>query len=417
MSPAKKTATKKAPAKKAVVKKAPAKKAVVKKAPAKKTAVRKPASRVVVRQTKGAGLAGKKEPVAKKAARVRPGGAPKRQFAMVLDLNKCLGCQTCSIACKTQWTRGPGMEPMWWNIVSTIPGRGTPRDAFELGGGYRDGEPVPGVLPGKREWGEAWEFDYEDVFGSKYGSSYLRPREQDGAAPEWGPNWDEDMGGGVYPHSHFFYLPLLCMNCSEPACLEACPRDTIYRRDEDGIILIDEDRCHGYRFCAEACPYKRIYFNEQKVIAQKCISCYPRLEAGAAPACVRQCPGRLRHVGYVDDPDSDIYKLVHKWKVALPLRPDFEVLPNVFYIPPTLPTAFDANGAFDEEASRMPTEQLEKLFGTGVHKAFETIEKERAKAHAGKRSELMDILIARSWNSLLGPFTVDPGELQRPPRR
>jgi len=384
--------------------------------PAKKAVKRKP-----VKGKVPAKRAVKRKPVKGKVPAKRAVGrgvdGPRRQFAMVFDLNKCLGCQTCSIACKTQWTRGPGMEPMWWNIVSTIPGRGTPRDAFELGGGYRGGVPVPGELPGKREWGEAWEFDYEDVFGSKYGSSFLRPREHDGGAPEWGPNWDEDMGGGEYPHSHFFYLPLLCMNCSEPACLEACPRDTIYRRDEDGVILIDEDRCHGYRFCAEACPYKRIYFNEQRVIAQKCISCYPRLEEGAAPACVRQCPGRLRHVGYVDDPGSDIYKLVHKWKVALPLRPDFEVLPNVFYIPPTLPTAFDENGEFDEGASRMPTAQLEQLFGPGVHKAFKVIETERAKAHAGKRSELMNILISRSWNDLLGPFTVDPGELQRPPRR
>lgn len=343
--------------------------------------------------------------------------APKRQYAMVIDLNKCLGCQTCTVSCKTQWTRGPGMDAMWWNIVSTIPGRGTPRDAFELGGGYKDGEPVPGELPGKREWGEAWEFDHGDVFGSQYGKTFLRPREQDGSDPQWGPNWDEDMGGGEYPNSHFFYLPLLCMNCSEPSCLEACPRDTIYRREEDGIILIDEDRCHGYRFCAEACPYKRIYFNEQRVIAQKCISCYPRLEEGVAPACVRACPGRLRHVGWLDDPESDIHKLVYKWKVALPLRPDFEVMPNVFYIPPTLPTAFDENGEFDEEASRMPAEQMEKLFGPGVHKALEKIETEREKVRSGKKSQLMDVLIARNWNDLLGPFDVDPGELERPPSR
>ena len=72
----------------------------------------------------------------------------QHQFAMVFDLNKCLGCQTCTIGCKTQWTRGGGMDAMWWNIVSTIPGRGTPRDAFALGGGYKNGEPVPGGWPG-----------------------------------------------------------------------------------------------------------------------------------------------------------------------------------------------------------------------------------------------------------------------------
>jgi nitrate reductase beta subunit len=207
------------------------------------------------------------------------------------------------------------------------------------------------------------------------------------------------------------------MNCSKPACVEACPRDSIYRREEDGIVLIDEERCHGYRFCIEACPYKRIYFNEQRAIAQKCISCFPRLEAGVAPACVRQCPGRLRHLGFLDDPESHVHKLVHEWKVALPLRPDFEVEPNVFYVPPTLPTAFDENGEFDERGSRMPLEDLRKLFGPGVDKALATIQAERKKAARGRRSELMDILIAHSWQDLLGPFTQDPGKLERPQRR
>ena len=341
----------------------------------------------------------------------------KHQFAMVFDLNKCLGCQTCTIGCKTQWTRGGGMDAMWWNIVSTIPGRGTPRDAFALGGGYKNGEPVPGQLPSKRDWGEAWEYDYDRVFfkSDGQGNDHLVPRESDGAEPGWGPNWDEDMGGGEYPHAYYFYLPLVCMNCEKPACLEACPRDSIYRREEDGVVLIDEERCHGYRFCMEACPYKRIYFNQQRVIAQKCISCYPRLEAGVAPACVRQCPGRVRHVGHLDDPDSHIYKLVNKWKVALPLRPDFEVKPRVFYVPPTLPAAFDADGEFDDSKSRMPMAELRDLFGDGVEQALDTIATERDKVANGGRSELMDILIAADWQELLGPYRQDPAALHRPP--
>jgi len=180
-------------------------------------------------------------------------------------------------------------------------------------------------------------------------------------------------------------------------------------------VLLDEERCHGYRFCIEACPYKRIYFNEQRAIAQKCISCYPRLEAGVAPACVRQCPGRMRHIGFLDDEKSHLYKLVKKWKVALPLRPDFEVEPNVFYIPPTMPTAFDENGEFDEQAWRMPLEYLEQLFGPSVEAALATIEAERAKMASGEKSELMDILISHSWGELLGPYPEDPGSLKRPP--
>lgn len=207
------------------------------------------------------------------------------------------------------------------------------------------------------------------------------------------------------------------MNCSRPACVEACPRDVVYRREEDGIVLVDEDRCHGYRFCVEACPYKRIYFNERALVAQKCISCYPRLEAGVAPACVRQCPGRLRHVGWIDDPDSVIYRLVHEWRVALPLRPDFEVLPNVFYVPPTLPPPFDEHGEIDESRSRMPLEHLRDLFGPDVDRALATLASERAAVAAGGTSELMDALIAREWTDLLGPFTENPARLERRPPR
>ena len=79
-------------------------------------------------------------------------------------------------------------------------------------------------------------------------------------------------------------------------------------KQEDGIVTVDEDRCRGYRFCQAACPYKKIYFNHQKKVAQKCIFCFPRIDEGVAPACARQCPGRIRFVGYRDDPGAPIHK-------------------------------------------------------------------------------------------------------------
>ena len=342
---------------------------------------------------------------------------PRRQVAMVFDLNKCLGCQSCTIACKTLWTEAPGTEAMWWNIVNTMPGGGTPRDVFNHGGGYRDGKPVPGDFPPVREWGEAWDFDYAGAFSSGPERRPARPLGRDGAAPTWGPNWDEDLGGGAYPNSYYFYLQQVCANCSKPACLEACPRTGLYRREEDGIILIDEERCHGYRFCAEACPYKRIYFNPSRAIAQKCISCYPRLEAGVAPACVRQCPGRVRHVDYMDNPNGHLHKLVNEWKVALPLRPDFGTEPNIFYVPPISPPAFNAAGEFDDTTSRIPIAYLRELFGAGVDEALATVQREREVVASGGQSELMDILISRDWNDLMGPFTQNPSELARQPVR
>jgi ethylbenzene hydroxylase subunit beta/complex iron-sulfur molybdoenzyme family reductase subunit beta len=332
-----------------------------------------------------------------------------RQVAMVFDLNKCLGCQTCTVACKTLWTREEGMEYMWWATVNTMPGKGTPKDWEKMGGGFRSEEPQSGKLPTKADFGEAWDFNYDEVFfGGKGNTVHLQPS----GNPEWGPNWDEDQGAGQYPNSFYFYLQRICNHCTNPACLEACPRNAIYKRKEDGIVLISEDRCKGYRFCMEACPFKKIYFNHARQISQKCIFCFPRVEKGVAPACARQCPGRLRFVGFLDDENGPIYKLVKKYEVALPLHPEQGTQPNVYYVPPISPPRFDAEGNIDESKPRIPTEYLKYLFGDKVEKSLETIKAEMAKTKAGGKSELLDILIVYEWKSLFAPFTKDPAELE-----
>ena len=334
---------------------------------------------------------------------------PKHQLAMVMDLNKCLGCHTCTIACKRLWTREEGMDYMWWNTVNTQPGRGTPRDWEKMGGGFSDGKARSGKLPSRREFGEAWEFNYDEVFYKGKGSSvHLKVV---GEEPDWGPNWDEDQGAGEYPNSYFFYLPRICNHCTHPACLEACPRKAIYKREEDGIVLIDEARCRGYRFCMEACPYKKIYFNESQKVAQKCIFCFPRIENGVAPACARQCPGRVRFVGYLDDPVGPIHKLVKKWKVAIPLHPEYGTEPSVFYVPPLAPPSFDAQGNIDESKPRIPMEYLRSLFGKDVDTALATLKAEMEKTRSGGKSELMDLLIAYKWTDMFKPFDRDPAKI------
>jgi len=338
-----------------------------------------------------------------------------RQIAMVLDLNKCIGCQTCTIACKRLWTDDDGMDHMWWNIVNTMPGRGTPRDWESMGGGFRDGVAQPGRMPTRRDFGEAWDFNYDEVFfGGKGTDTPLRPQ---GPRPEWGPNWDEDQGGGEYPNAFYFYLPRICNHCTHPACLEACPRKAIIKRDEDGIVLIDEDRCRGYRFCMEACPYKKIYFNHQKKTAQKCIFCFPRVENGVAPACARQCPGRVRFVGYRDDENGPIYKLVDEWKVALPLHAEYGTEPNVFYVPPLAPSRLDDSGDIDETAPRIPDEYLVSLFGPAVLDAIDTLKSELEKKREGRGSEILDTLIAYKWTDMFSDFDRDPASLDGAPSR
>jgi DMSO reductase family type II enzyme iron-sulfur subunit len=337
-----------------------------------------------------------------------------RQIAMVMDLNKCIGCQTCSVACKTLWTDDEARDYMWWNTVNTQPGAGTPKDWEKMGGGYKvrfEGkvrEPIKGKLPSREEFGEAWKFNYDEVYQGSSETTYLHPV---GEEPEWGMNWDEDQGGGSFPNAFYFYLPRICNHCTYPTCLDACPRNAIYKREEDGIVVIDEERCKGYRFCIEACPYKKIYFNKVDLLGQKCIFCYPRIEKGVAPACARQCPARARWVGWLDDETGPIYQLVKKWKVALPLHPEYGTEPNVFYVPPLAPPRLDATGKIDETKPRIPLRYLEYLFGPEVGKALTTIKTEMEKRRNGQPSELMEILIAKDWKSMFKPFDKDPATL------
>ncbi|GAF95261.1 unnamed protein product [marine sediment metagenome] len=135
---------------------------------------------------------------------------------------------------------------------------------------------------------------------------------------------------------------------------------------------------------------------------------FPRIEKGVPPACARQCPGRLRYIGFLDDKDGPIHKLVNEWKVALPLHAEAGTEPNVFYVPPLAPPRFDEKGEVDESTPRIPPEFLESLFGSGVRQALETLKAEREKVKRGEKSELMDLLIVYKWGDLFGPFDKDP---------
>ena len=314
--------------------------------------------------------------------------ATKRQISMVLDLNKCIGCQTCTSACKLMWTNRNGREYMYWNNVETKPGKGYPRDYEKMGGGFdKDGALKLGQQPSMDDYGVPWEYNYTEALMTGT-DPWLRPN----VKPTWGANWDEDEGEGEYPNSYYFYLPRLCNHCANPACLAACSRNAIYKRQEDGIVLVDQERCRGYRYCVNACPYKKIYFNEKVSKSEKCIFCYPRIEKGLATACARQCVGRIRWIGYLDDVNGPIHTLVNKYKVALPLHPEWGTQPNVFYVPPSSPPKFGKNGEELDEP-RVPLAYLESLFGSKVKDALETVKRERRAKAEGKKSELMDTLI------------------------
>lgn len=311
------------------------------------------------------------------------GGPAKRQFAAVFNINRCIACQTCSMACKSTWTFSPGQELMWWNNVETKPYGGYPANwdvnILEL---------QENANPG----GQTWDSTVKDAKHAPYGTfegktifetadqvsntatGYIPPEE------DWKtPNLHEDTstplpaGGTTLPEhgGWFFYLQRICNHCSYPACLAACPRNAIYKREEDGIVLIDQARCRGYRKCVEACPYKKSMYRPSTRTSEKCIACYPRIE-GSDPLteglpmetrCMSACVGKIRLQGlvqvdangeWIDDRQNPLYYLVHVAKVALPLYPQFGTQPNVYYIPPRW----------------VPRPYLRQMFGPGVDDAI-----------------------------------------------
>lgn len=320
---------------------------------------------------------------------------PDKQIVFVTDLNKCIGCQTCTVGCKQMWTKGAGQDYQYWMNVETHPGKGYPKDWQTKGGGYKNGKLQKGKMPALEDYGIPYEFDYKGrLFEGKPGPVKPAPD------AEWGVNWEEDQGAGAYPNTYFFYLPRICNHCSEPACLEACPEKAIYKRKEDGIVLVNKDLCQGHLDCISACPYAAIFFNSETRSAEKCNGCFPMVEKGKAPICVGSCVGRARFVGYYEDMNSAVGKLIHKWKVALPLHGEFGTEPNEFFIPPLNPFKEGMNGEITMER-RIPSSLLQSMFGPRVNEVLDIIDNEREKRRIGQRSELMDILIAHTNREMI----------------
>ncbi len=393
----------------------------------------------------------------------------RAQIAMVLNLDKCIGCHTCSVTCKNVWTSRLGMEYAWFNNVETKPGIGYPKEwenQERWNGGWvrkADGRIVPKQggrlamlmkifanpnLPEIDDYYEPFTFDYEHL------QTAPEMRTAPVARPisvisgkrmekiEWGPNWEEILGGefakrsrdsnfeavqkdiyAEFENTFMMYLPRLCEHCLNPTCVASCPSGSIYKREEDGVVLVDQDKCRGWRMCVSGCPYKKIYYNWSTGKAEKCIFCYPRIEAGQPTVCSETCVGRIRYLGVLLydadriesaaavanpadlyqsqldiflDPDSPevqqqarkdgvpeawlnaakaspTWKLAVKWKIAFPLHPEYRTLPMVWYVPPLSPIQSYANagdiGGFGEipdvRSLRIPVRYLANLLTAG----------------------------------------------------
>jgi nitrate reductase beta subunit len=364
------------------------------------------------------------------------------------------------------------MEYAWFNNVETKPGIGYPKEwenQQKWNGGWKrrkDGriEPKQGSqwrilanifanpdLPAIDDYYEPWDYDYAHLQNAPESKAMPVARPRSAISGErmqkihWGPNWEEILGTefakrskdtnfegvqkeiyGEFENTFMMYLPRLCEHCLNPACVASCPSGAIYKREEDGIVLIDQDKCRGWRMCVSGCPYKKIYYNWNTGKSEKCIFCYPRIESGQPTVCSETCVGRIRYLGVllydadkieaaasvVDeqslyqaqldmflDPfsptvqaearkagipdawlqaaqDSPIYKMAMDWKIAFPLHPEYRTLPMVWYVPALSPIQARAeagqigmNGIIPDVGSlRIPLKYLANLLTAGDEK-------------------------------------------------
>ncbi|HLR29561.1 MAG TPA: 4Fe-4S dicluster domain-containing protein [Paenalcaligenes sp.] len=150
-----------------------------------------------------------------------------------------------------------------------------------------------------------------------------------------------------------FNLPRLCNHCENPPCVPVCPVEATFQR-EDGIVLVDNERCVGCAYCVQACPYDARFINEETKTADKCTFCEHRLEVGLLPACVETCIGGARIIGDLNDPDSIINQVMQENKGDIKvLKPDMNTKPRVFYI--GLPDDF-VDGVEGQTSVRLVTE-------------------------------------------------------------
>ncbi len=144
-------------------------------------------------------------------------------------------------------------------------------------------------------------------------------------------SWVEFIEKGTFPNVSRNFLPRLCNHCSQPNCVSVCPTGATWRREEDGIIVVDKDICIGCKYCLQACPYDMRFINEDTGSADKCDFCIHRVSQGLEPACVEACPSRARIFGDINDPESEVSKLIAENPVTV-LRPEKGTEPNVYYI-------------------------------------------------------------------------------------
>ena len=205
--------------------------------------------------------------------------ASAKKLGLVIDLDTCVGCHACAVACK-EWNAGGLSGPL------------TDEDPF-------------GAKPSGVWFNRVHSYELEALEGL----------DEHAAQP-----------------AMTLHFPRSCLHCDTPACVTVCPTGASYKRVEDGIVLVDEDKCIGCKLCSWACPYGAREYSEVEGVMKKCTLCVDRIynetipEVSRQPACVQACPTRARHFGDLGDPSSAVSLLVAE-------RGGVDLMPSLGYAP------------------------------------------------------------------------------------
>lgn len=230
---------------------------------------------------------------------------PGKRWVMVIDQDRCVGCWTCAVSCKQLYNQPNGV---WWNRILTNAPNQEP-----------DRPPTGGSV-----------------------AQHI------------------DQPQGQYPDLRMTYMPLACQQCEDPPCLKSCPVQATFRRD-DGVVLVDFNRCIGCRTCVAVCPYGtrvtnwgrpeyppsaptglgsdydtegRVVYTQERPpgVAEACTFCVARIDVDLPPCCVEICPTGARAFGDINDPASEVRRLLDKGG-AMPIMVQQGTRPRVYYRP------------------------------------------------------------------------------------